>query len=57
MKKLKITRNNKEGDVYMRMKVENIIEKYGMDYITVGNLDVLPLEERESSLSRIYRME
>lgn len=41
----------------MRMRVENIIEKYGMDYMTVGNLDVLPLEERESSLSRIYQME
>lgn len=57
MNKLKITRNNKEGDVYMKIKVENIIEKYGMDYITVGNLDVLSLEERESSLSRIYQME
>ncbi len=86
MKVIKANRNNKEGDIRMKIKVEKIIEKYGMDYITAGNLDVgriteilegamhlpgrcicldkeqdiytndLPLEECESTLSRIFGM-
>lgn len=29
----------------MKIKVENIIEKYGMDYITTGNLDIEGITE------------
>lgn len=45
MKKIKVNRNKKEGDEDMKIKVEKIIEKYGTDYITAGNLDVEGITE------------